>query len=59
MAYLFDDDFFIPPGFPAFPNYPYYTESDESLIVTIKKDQTKIIDLDSLKTDIKSLAKLN
>lgn len=59
MAYLFDDDFFIPPGFPAFPNYPYYTEADEILIDTIKKDQTKIIDIDYLKTDIKSLAKLN
>lgn len=34
----FEDDFFIPPGFPAFPNYPYYSEGD---VIVISNSSTK------------------
>lgn len=32
MEIHFEDDFFIPPGFPAFPNYPYYSEGEDIII---------------------------
>lgn len=59
MSHQIEDDFFIPPGFPAFPNYPYYLDNDDLTIGTIKAEEYKIVDLDIFIPENQSIAKLN
>jgi hypothetical protein len=59
MANQFEDDFFIPPGFPAFPNYPYYMDNDDLTLITTPKAEMNNIEFKGVHTFIENIEQLN
>lgn len=59
MANQFEDDFFIPPGFPAFPNYPYYMDNEDLILLASPPVEMNKIEIKGVHAFIENIEQLN